>query len=615
MRSLPILFLLVGCGENLGNLPNQPGGNPVVPEVALFPYPSDLYRVDGRLVFEDEAMPDELPPSIFAADDGFSRITPIVTWLSGGFDQDSLPNPTDGAATVADDAPIWILEADTGVRVPHLAELDGYADTTEAAALLIRPLQALAPSTRHVVVLRDSLLRADGAVHTPTEAFRALRDGIRTDSPRVELQRDDYEVVNSAIETAGLDPEEVVSAWVFTTASREHVNGPSHRLAALMEAATLGTAVIEAPVREGDNDLVYGTFTAPNFLDEGSRIQVDGSGEPVQQGTVEVDFLVTIPDSVTTKRPVIAFGHGFFSAIEEPTWGAAQAGIQPWAMSAIATPFIGFNEDDQLASSAILAADLARLPEIVDQQRQSQANFTALARVVTEQLATTLMIDKGNGPFAPLDADQIPYAGASNGGTQGLVIMATSSQFQRGAAVVPGGGWSHMMQRAVQWNTLGALMRDKYPNDYDLQLAIALSQQLFDPVDSMNYVDELVENRVDGRTDVQVQLHEAVGDTQVSNLVSEMLARTMDAGLISPSPRDVWGLDELILDSPRTDLSVALYIYDEGHDPLPLDNVAPAEENGTHDGVRKLQSYIDQVGPFLEDGTFTHTCEGACDPN
>ncbi|MCO4745519.1 MAG: hypothetical protein KC912_12075 [Proteobacteria bacterium] len=615
MRHLISLLLLTACGENLGQLPNRPGGNPVAPDIALFPYPADLYVSDGRVAFEPDGLPDEMTPELFADGDGFSRITPILTWLDGGFDKDSLPDPTDGGATIADGAPIWLIDALTGERVPHLAELDGYADAPEEATLIIRPLRVLEPSTPHVVLLRSALLRADGSAHTPTEAFRALRDGIRTDTDEVEAQREDYEIVNEAIAGEGLDPEDVYSAWMFTTASREHVTGPSHRLAAIMDEAELGTATLEAPVRSGPNDLIIGSFTAPNFLDDDSRIQVDADGEPIQQGTAEVAFAVTVPDSVTETRPVIAFGHGFFSSIEEPTWSAAQAGLQPWAMSAVATDFLGFNEASQLSSAGVLAGDFARLPEIVDQQRQSQANFTAMARVVREQLASTLTVDKGDGSFLPLDASNMPYAGASNGGTQGLVIMATSSQFDRGCAVVPGGGWSHMMQRAVQWNTLGGIMRDKYPNEHEMQLALALSQQLFDSVDSMNYMDALVENRVDGRTDVKIQLHEAVGDTQVSNFVSEILARTIDMPLVGPSPREIWGLEEVIIDAPRTDMNTALYVYDEGHDPLPLDNVAPAEENGTHDGVRKLQSYIDHVGPFLEDGSYVYACEGSCDPN
>ncbi|TNE92370.1 MAG: hypothetical protein EP330_01580 [Deltaproteobacteria bacterium] len=612
MRFLIPALLLVGCGENLGVLPNEPGGNPLVPEIGMYPYPSDFYRVDGQLAFDERTLPEGLPPELFADNDGFSRIVPILTHLPGGFDRASLPGPTDAAATVAGSAPVLLVNGRTHERVPHLAEIDGYVEDPSEAALIIRPLQALDPATPYVVILRDSLLAADGSTHVPTEAFRALRDGLRTDTDAVEAQRDDFEIVNTAIDEQALDPEEVVLAWVFTTASRERVTGPTYAMAAHMAEASLGDVQLGAFERDGNNDVAYGTFTAPNFLGEDNRVEIV-DGEPVVQGTAEVEFSVTIPDSVTEPRPVIAFGHGFFSSIDEPTWSAAQAGMQPWAMSAVATPFLGFQESDQLASAGILAGDLARLPEIVDQQRQSQANFTALARVIRDQLAD-ITLDRGDGEFQPLDATNIPYAGASNGGTQGLVILATSPEYTRGGAVVPGGGWSHMMQRAVQWNTLGTLFSDRYRDPHELQLAISLSQQLFDPVDSMNYVDRLLVDRVDGRTDVQVQLHMAVGDTQVSNLVTEMVARSGEIPLVSPSPREVYGLDELVITAPSQDEVAGLYVYDEGFEPLPLDNVTPLEENGTHDTVRKLQSYIDQLGPFLEDGTFTYTCEGSCDP-
>ena len=64
--------------------------NPIVPEVAAFPFPSDFYLVadesteTGRRVeLPAAALPENIPATVLEGLDGFSRMPIIATYLGG----------------------------------------------------------------------------------------------------------------------------------------------------------------------------------------------------------------------------------------------------------------------------------------------------------------------------------------------------------------------------------------------------------------------------------------------------------------------------------------------------------------------------------------------------
>jgi hypothetical protein len=353
----------------------------------------------------------------------------------------------------------------------------------------------------------------------------------------------------------------------------------------------------------------------PDFLGSDGRVEVGADGVVVQDGTRSVDFLLTIPDTVTGPRPVVLFGHGFFSDQGETTWSQLNGQLQQWQMSALSTNFIGLNEADLVDTLGLIASDIKGLGELAEQQLQTHTHFTALARLVTEQLMDTVSVDGSDGAIPVLSGDHA-YLGISNGGTQGFVIAATSPVINRAALVVPGGGWSHMMQRAVQWETLGGLLVSRYPNTLELQIVLALSQQYLDPVDSLNYAPHLVREPFPGRPVPALSLHMAVGDAQVANVVTEWVARTADIPMVTPSPVAVPLLRTVaaVGGTPISE-SVAMVVYDEGVDKPPSGNLSAQEDNGTHETIRDLDVYVEQLGHFLETGEILQLCEGACDPD
>jgi len=619
---------ITGCKpdeeELLTGLPDDPGENPLVPDVAMFPFPSDFYlEADSstltgrRLVLDDAVIPEGVSATTLASADGFSRAPALLAWFEGGIDGTSLPTIDDPSASMAANATVRLVRADSWEPVPLLVELDLNAEDIDEQALIIRPQDILEPGVGYIAILTTGLRSADGEGTPPvSEAFRALRDGIATDSSTVEAQREDFELVAAAIAGSGLAPEDVVLAWSFHTRSAEQVQST---LLAMQDSTVdwdLGDWAITEDAWDDDglNRLIHGTFEAPDYLGETSIIELDADDQPVQQGVRTVEFMLTIPVTASEElRPAMVFGHGFFSSLEEPTWSSLNNGLQTWRMAAASTNFIGFCEDDLFDTMGILGSGLDGVTTVVHQQMQSHVHQTLLGRLVAEELSSVVLSDAG---IPILDGDNVHYMGISNGGTQGLVIMAASPFFERGVLDVPGGGWTHMLQRAVQWNTMGTAFSSQYSDPRDLQLEMSLLQLVFDPIDSLNWVEHLADNRLPGRPEIRVSLQEAVGDCQVSNMVTEWVARAGDIPVVTPSPRDIWGLEEITAEPPTgTERNAALMIYDEGYAPLDPGNLPPDEDNGAHATVRRLEGYLEHVGAFMEDGTIAQFCDGACDPD
>lgn len=628
--TLPSLCVLLAIGcpagepeptpiDPITGVANLPGGDALVPEVALFPFPSDFWmRPDStsptgrRVAFPDGVLPEPLVPGTYSEHDGFSRIPSLLAFFDVPIDPSTLPAQEDPGATLSESASVQLLREDTWERIPALVELDANAEFPFEQSLIVRPHRLLDEATGYVVLITDRVRDTSGRPMPMSEAFRALRDGIPTDSEAVEAWREDFELVSAAVAGSAIPRDSVRLAWSFHTRSEHSVVGPLLAMQEVAMAAPLPDWELVTDEVDGDDRLVRGTITCPDFLDEDGMVRLDDEGLVVIQGAREVEFLLTIPVEIDEERPVVAFGHGFFSTLEESTWGSLNAGLHRWQMSAITTNFLAFNEGDVIPTFGLLGSRLQDTFSITSQQLQSLSHFTILARLVDEQLSADPRLSNSLGE--PLLAPAPRYMGISNGGTQGLTLMSTSPAYSLGALVVPGGAWTHMLERAVQWNDMGEILRDKYPDPRQLQVVMALVQPLLDSADSMNYVEHLIDDRFPGLPPVRVTLHEALWDSQVANLVTHWVARTAGIPLVTPAPIDVWGLPTVAAagDSP-IDTESALHVYDLEVAPIPPGNVPPPVDNDAHAQIRNREDYQSHVGRFLEDGSIVQQCQGPCD--
>ena len=164
-----------------------PGCDPLDMRHCMLPFPSNHFLVDDpatdtgrRVAFPEGSAPanadgTRVELTEWNRNDGFSPNTPILTYVPGiDAEASNLPPWTDLEASLADETPVVLIDADTGERVPLWAELDAKADDDADRLLAIHPAVPLAEGHTYVVGLRN-LAGGDGELlefDTP-EALRA----------------------------------------------------------------------------------------------------------------------------------------------------------------------------------------------------------------------------------------------------------------------------------------------------------------------------------------------------------------------------------------------------------------------------------------------------------
>lgn len=163
--------------------------DPLVPTYCAFPFPSSVRLIadpttaTGRAVsFHEEMLPvlgdgQRMGSAFFGQSDGFSPGTPILAHFPG-VDRQNLPGPDRIGLSLEADSPTVLLEADTGERVPHIAELDMLFDEDDQRAFIIQPMVRLRDDARYLVAIRglvDSEGGSDSADGPNDERRRMLR--------------------------------------------------------------------------------------------------------------------------------------------------------------------------------------------------------------------------------------------------------------------------------------------------------------------------------------------------------------------------------------------------------------------------------------------------------
>ena len=585
LRRLALLALLIAC-DRPTDIPDH--CNPLGGDSCMLPWPSMIYaKPDGisatlwRLEIPSEAMPVSLSgsyihPGTFNRRDGFSTIGPMLAMFASGVSAAGLP--ADPEASLAASSPIVVLDMTTGQRVPFFAELDHDSPKT----LIIRPLVRLAPGHRHAVAIRNTLRAADGGELPVSAAFRALLDGGDHEHPRFEKLAPRYPAIFDALAAAGIERDELTLAWDFVTATDEMLRTD---LTVMREAArpVIADSTFATLERHDSptHERLVGTYTTPDFLSDGEadtsillRDDWEWEAHPVLRGLRDARFIAVIPKCGTGPRPAIVFGHGLFgSATESLDDPFVLRLAQDHCTIVVAGDFIGLTSRQRDLAS-IVAADLNRTTQITEKLAQSTIDFMTLAALVRGPLGSELSIDPA----------RVSYVGASLGGSMGPVILAHDTAIDRGVLATPGGNWSAIFERSAAWEPLVTATRAAYDPDV-YQLNLAMLGMSFEPYDPMTFA---------ARVEAPLLLWYALGDSQIPNLATEMLARELAIPVVGPSVASPWGLR--VAPGPMPSGAV---VFDEHPTPMPpAENLAGAD-NGTHASINLRGAASRLVGLFL----------------
>lgn len=605
--------------------------NPLSQGSCLTPWPSSIYEqadsttaTGRRLDLDGHAFPQSaanvlLDPTELNRRDGFSPVVQPFTIFPGGIDGSKLVGVHDAARSVTDDSPTVLVDVATGERVLHFAELDANADQADQQALLIRPLARLRPSGHYVVAVRHSLRRADGQPLATPPGFAAIVANRATDHERLERARAGLAESLAALAAAGVPASDLVVAWDFHTASDAAL------LSDLLEARDLTLAHVgdrranvtytvdaDAPVGDGSviRRKITGKFTAPLLLGD------NGTGGLARDATGHVAFvkddnwpffaLVPACASSAHPAPIIIYGHGFFGGISEADADYVQQTAATACAVIVGTEWVGMRTDD-LAGAAIAVSQLGFLVHVGERIVQGMANFVALTQWARGTLATQLLSDGGS---SIVDPAQMTFYGISQGAILGGTFFAVDPYLRRGALHIGAGGWGLLFERSTFWPLFRTPLALSYPSALEWLVAEAVLQMGYDDVDAAHAGAHLIADPLPGTPPKQVLLQQAADDSEVTNLASDLLARSAALPLLAPAVRTPLGL------SPTAGpLPSGFTTWDERKSPPPPDsNIASTQDNGTHNDLRKRAAVVRQVVRFLHDGVIVDTCGGApCD--
>jgi hypothetical protein len=649
-RCLVLVFGLFACAEEPASLPGYaPECNPlgirtkratgpgVVTMQCVLPYPSSIYETPDpstptgvRLDIPSDALPVAGGPkpvdtTLWRRYSGFSPGTRILVEMPGGFDDAPLAFHTDIDASLDPASPTVLVDLSTGERVAHWAEVDLRQPDPAKRVLFLHPANRLRSATRYAVGLTRSVRRADGQAHERPAYFEEALQGRATGHERFDATLAGLAADVAALEAAGVAADDLLLAWDFTTAADDDVLGDLAAVRDLAVAALgetgLGyeiTLESDAPGRTEYRRTLSGTVTVPWFLDstdltgDEGFLARDADGAPVQAGELVAAFELGFPSNPDcyaggADMPVLLYGHGLFG---DATIGD---GVELLANAACvipaATSWVGWDERTRVgAIDALYDVSIANLP--MERLLQGLVNFLALGRTVVGRLR--------DDPAAQLDGvavirpgpENVLYYGNSQGGIFGTTLLEFHPDVTRGILGVPGGIYSFMLPRSVDWPLYEVVFGASYPDLVDQRLLLSMFQSAFDISDPSSGIPYLLADPEHlGVPPKQALFIEALYDCQVPNLATENMTRSAGVPLLAGSATTPWGFS-----GGADGVPSALVIYQvDGAVPPPegLD-FSGVEDNDVHGYVRRHPTVIQQMAEFLTgDGLVHDVCDAA----
>ncbi len=649
-RPFLLLFLLSGCASDVASkspvdLEWDTACNPLsVGEDCFLPFPSLHYtEVDEnsatgvRLAYQtDQYMtPDgalDFDFSIVNFADGSSPIGPAFVNFGVDIDPSFLSGSNAQEETVQNCAPIALIHAETGESVPILTEMDQanrHLDSYDSRhPLIIRPLGPLDFGARYFAVLTEELTDVDGQALPRSEVFDALKDGVVTTDPTIEAMRPRYEDFFERLESRGWDRSDLLLAWDFQVASEEAVLGPVRtirdQITQEMDPTTFEYSFDS--VQENPNEstawLIEGTFYPPNYLLEDSTLDIDADGVLHEQEDRNGYAFTMVVPAVARERgglSLVLIGHGIFGTGEDMlASGGAAAIFHPLANELgaifVATDWVGLSGGDLNLIIEEVLPDVERVRVVTDRLVQAHGNNLALVEMARTSLISDPVIQVDHAQ--PLiESEEVYYYGISLGGVQGASQTALSPRINRSVLAVPGAGWAHLIQRSTQFEPLETLFDALYPDPLTQSLLLAMAQTFFDWSDPGN-VSRLIVNPDPGfEGDKTVVLQEAIGDCQVANITTDLLARTMGASHLEEATDPIFGLETV--SSPYTGVAITQIRVQDALDAYfpPDENTTPITDNGVHNSGVLRETIFNQITTLIETGELIHPCEGPCDPD
>ncbi|HWO21815.1 MAG TPA: hypothetical protein VNO30_23760 [Kofleriaceae bacterium] len=625
-----IALAVAACGGGDVELETPPQCNPLGGASCVTPWPSAIYEIDDpatrtgrRLAIPADALPQNVfgvrvSPDPLNAFDGFSPAAPMLMAFSTGIDPANLVHYSRYEASVLPESPTVLVDMSTGELVHHFAELDApAADRPDRQALYIRSAAMLKGSTRYAVAIKRTLKAPGGRELPIPEGFQAIRDGERTTHALLEAARPRYDEIFAALRAHGIAREDLVTAWDFTTASREATRADilAARDAALAVMGANGqnlTYAVTTDAPPSDTRIarrIDGEFDAPLFLGNGAKPEpgtalVRGpDGKPVTAGMYRVPFTAIVPACALqsqTPVPLMIYGHGLLGDSTQVASAGTRHASAELCMVVVGTDMRGMATID--VPGVLLALnDANNGPLIFDVLVQGMVNHVAMVQIARGPMAQTLFRKQNGMPL--VDPSKFYYYGISQGGIMGGTVCAIDPVIERCVLQVGAINYSTLLERSRDWPTYRGILISAYRDPLDVTLIVNLMQHQWDRTEPTSVVDVLVGGSVPGAPPKQVFMQIAIADDEVSNVASEYQARTMGIPTVTPSPYVPFGLQ-----GSAGPVRNGLVIYDFGLGATIPPTNEPPPDNNVHSNIRNKRATTDMMRRFYETGEIVQMC-------
>lgn len=530
---------------------------------ALAPWPDDAFLV------EDASTPTGLRidvPSVEApADvqfivemlrpetnrlDGFSPIAHFVVELSDAPDPGSLPatpaESLDPLATVA------LLDLSSGPgrgqRIPFRCEprTDTSVVGVVSHSLLVFPSIPLAPHGRYGLVVTRRVLVSPERPFAPSPFLAAALAPLAPgEAEHVTRVRDLVaEVLAVASEVSPpLLADDVALALRISVRSVETIPNDlravkEQMLAAPAPAFTVTKVTPETSPTSDVAAIVEGTWQAPDWRSNGFFVR-DGAGEPVQQSTRSVGFVLALPKAALEGSvPITMYQHGNPGSAERevPSQARKTSARSGFAVIGFTDPLnreVAPGETDTVAriTAQVFAVflPLTQYRRLPDYWVQTNAEQIAFLRLISSLGSLDLLPIGAPDGVPDLDPTlPLTYVGISEGANHGPGLLPYAPEIEAAALVVGGRRFTEVMihqQAATILSQLGGLFQSLSPAE--IWTALALFQGIFDVQDEHNHARFIYRDPfpVAGTTKrASVLVTEGLDDSLVPNHATESLA-------------------------------------------------------------------------------------------
>jgi len=426
------------------------------------PFPSDMRRdADGSVRFTGFPNPVALPlvesyiQATRGLTQGFSPASTTYLRFDGAIDPRTLPG--DPSATLDRAASVQIVDVDAGSPERgsrHLAQTFWKEEAGvywPAHTLAVRPMlgRPLRPRTTYAVVVTRGVRAAGGGEVRPAPALEALLGGASGSASLTKL-----EAAIAGLGEAGIAASEIVHVTSFTT------EDPTAETFAAMSAVP---AVVEAPTARDwravdalpEVDVYEGTYgPSPDFQvgtppfrrpADGGGFVLEG-GAPKLQRVFDLRFALAIPNAQACPPPsggypVVLYAHGtggdYRSFVSDGT--ARALGRECLATMGIDQIFHGTRPgaprlDDPQAETTIqlLFFNLDNVLAARTNNRQAAIDVVQQGRLFADRATEVPATTSRTGAPIPLDGTRLTFFGHSQGGLNGPLYLAGSSQSRGG---------------------------------------------------------------------------------------------------------------------------------------------------------------------------------------